>query len=447
MKKTVILSILVLMLPCIYASAEDIVQILPVTTFAGATEDDEQYMEVQMVNDTYDEVGIVSFDLLLPEGITFLYEDFEGERVPFTKKGKNITYDFSLFEPTLQASGYTRYLLVPGGQIRPITDKSGTFMYLYFEVDADMAPGVYPILIQETVIGKSETEGLYPEPSVSYIVIKANEGDASPLQTEAKVDLSAMTGYVPSFVVETMNEELAQNESLVAVDLSGATELGAALEVPENVAWFTSNAGGLQRTFTEGQWSTVCLPFGLSEELVGELKAAGVEIEEMADYDEAANELNFTAVDRMEANKPYIVKCPADMLTPFALLAGTSADKTFVPVADESGNVTMSGTFETLTLNSGNGVTYFVFDAADGEFVRIGSNATVPPFRAYVALTSQTSSSRLLVRHPDGTTTGVSTVRQQVPLTQSTFNLLGQPADKHVKNTIIINNGRKMIAR
>lgn len=220
-----------LLTPTVEAVAEDVIQVLPMATSVGVTEDDEQCLAVQMVNDSYDEVGVLSFDILLPEGVNFLYEDFEGERVPFTKKGKNISYDFSLFEPTLQESGFTRFLLVPGGELRPITGKSGTFMYLYFTTSEEIKPGIYPILMQETVIGKSEVEGLYPVPSASYIVVGDN-----PLKTDEDVDMSALKGYIPSFVVEAINADIASNTKLKYIDLTGADGLGADLVMPNDDA-------------------------------------------------------------------------------------------------------------------------------------------------------------------------------------------------------------------
>lgn len=221
------LAIIAIFIPCVESIAEDVIQVIPMTTSAGVTEDDEQCMEIQMINDSYDEVGVLSFDLLLPEGIHFLYEDFNGDRVPFTKKGKNISYDFTLFEPTLQESGYTRYLLVPGGELRPITEHSGTFMYLYYTTDADMKPGIYPVLMQETVIGKSEVEGLYPAPSASYIII-----GESPLKTDEDIDMSGLKGYIPSFVVESINKDIANNSSLKYIDLTGADAIGTDFVMP-----------------------------------------------------------------------------------------------------------------------------------------------------------------------------------------------------------------------
>lgn len=367
------------------SAAEDIVQIAPVVTFAGATENDEQCLEVQMVNDTYDEVGVVSFDLLLPEGMHFLYEDFEGDRVPFTKKGKNISYDFSLFEPALQESGFTRYLLVPGGELRPITGKSGTFMYLYFETDASMAPGVYPILIQETVIGKSETEGLYPKLSASYVVVKAAADAENPLTTAADLNLSGMTGYWPSFVVEALNTDLAANTNLRSVNVSGTTEFGAELTVPENVVWQTATKGGLSRTFPAGQWSTVCLPFALSAEQVSAVKDKGCEIEQLSGFTEATSIVSFETATTMAANTPYIVKSnTAQQL--FDGLEGVTIGDMSATTDIAKGKLTMKGTYELETLNSDASNTYYVYNAVDGNFVRVGSNATVKPFRAYMAV-------------------------------------------------------------
>ena len=434
---------------CLPTAAEDIVQILPTVTFAGATEDDEQFLEVQMVNDTYDEVGIVSFDLLLPEGIHFLYEDFEGDRVPFTKKGKNISYDFSLFEPTLQASGFSRYLLIPGGQLRPITGQSGTFMYLYIEVDEDVAPGIYPILIQETVIGKSETEGLYPALSASYIVVKASEDAASPLDGQAHIDLSGMTGYVPSFVVEAMNADLAQCADLVSVDLSGAAELGAALQVPENALWHTATEAGLQRTLPAGQWSTVCLPFALSTGQTVALKDQGVEIEQLSDFD--GTTVTFSSADEMLANHPYIVKCEAES-APFAALQDVSAEA-FEPTDVTAGTLTMRGAYERLTLNSSEDVAYYVFNAANGDFVRIGQNGTILPFRAYLENAGGQRGSRLRVVHGGGVATGLQEATRPQAAQQGTasscYDLQGRRLQPSAagKGIICVQQGKKTVVK
>lgn len=447
MKKTLILLFFSLLLPCFQAVAEDIVQILPVTTFVGATEDDEQYMEVQMVNDTYDEVGIVSFDMLLPEGIHFLYEDFEGNRVPFTKKGRNITYDFSLFDPTVQASGYTRYMLVPGGQLRPITGKSGTFMYLYFEVDANMTPGVYPIYIQETVIGKSETEGIYPSPSVSYIVVKGAESDESPLENEEDVSLSYMTGYVSSFIVEELNTELATNTNVRSIDLSGATELGAELVIPENVVYAISTKGGLKRTFVHAMKSTVCLPFALNAEQVETIKNRGCEIEILSGFDAVNNKVSFEPVTEMAANTPYLVTTEAGSDTDvFGDIEGVGLGSLNATVDVEVGNgLCMRGSFSKQTISSDANKTYYAYNSANGKFVRIGSNATVNPFRAYLLLNSASLAKELTISDDD--TTGI---REGVNVneennTSITYNLAGQRVATLSKGVYISNNKKYIV--
>ena len=443
---------MVLMKPCTEAVAEDIVQIAPATTFAGATEDDEQYLEVQMVNDTYDEVGIVSFDLLLPEGIHFLYEDFEGERVPFTKKGKNLDYDFTLFEPTPQASGFTRYMLIPGGALRPITGKSGTFMYLYFEVDADMAPGVYPILIQETVIGKSETEGLYPTLSASYIVVKADKASASPIATASTLDLSGMTGYVPSFVVEQLNADMSANDNLALVNLSGATELGAELQTPANVLSVVGTTGSLERTFTSGYWSTVCLPFSLSATQVAALKADGVEIEQFAGFNATARSVNFETAETMEADQPYIVRCSSES-SPFKSLTGVTLPADMEAGYTMKGNMTFKGTYEPQTLDSDEeegGTVYYAFDASNGAFVRIGKNATVLPFRAYMQLTGGSGARLLAVSHNGSDNSEPTAIESAVTTADAAigpvYTLQGVQAKGTAKG-IYIQNGQKIVVR
>lgn len=451
------LMMLIGLLPMCGLLAEETIQIVPFQATAGTTykASDRKGFAINMNNGAVRPKAL-EFEFILPEGMAvatnsagtvFRMSSLLEER--FSVFDEEEEEYVSYYTPSCSLTDGVYKMLIVYGLDAPddcaINGTSGEIITIYYTTTADMANGVYPIFVQNAKVSYEDGSKGYLPNSSSYVTI----GDSSPLQTEANVDLSTLTGYMPSFVVEKMNEELAQNEQLVSVNLSGVTELGAMPAVPENAAWFTSSEAGLQRTFTEGYWSTVCLPFSLNGEQVEELKAAGVEIEAMNDYDEAANELSFAAADIVEADKPYIVRCQAGATTPFCHFQAVTADASLTAIPATSGKVTMSGTFEKLTLDSDEAVNYFVFNAADGEFVRVGKNATVPPFRAYIALGSAAASSRMAVRHHDGTTTGIASAATARPTARGAYDLLGRPvtANQARGNSITISNGRKMIAK
>ena len=71
------------------------------------------------------------------------------------------------------------------------------------------------------------------------------------------------------------------------------------------------------RTIKAGQWSTICLPFAMSESQMKEAFGSDVQLADfegcVATYDEAeenvlALEVNFSDVTAMDANHPYIIK-------------------------------------------------------------------------------------------------------------------------------------------
>lgn len=435
MKKIALITIMACALGL--AKAEDALQIRPATVAAGLTDDDEVCLEVEMRNSSFD-VANLQFDILLPEGMEISYWDY-GERIPFTKRGKTVKYDFDAQFNTL-SNGYTRFVFMPGNEMRPITDGEDVLIYLYITTAADMEPGIYPVHVTNIHFDKSVTETLRIDDVSSYVVI----GEQSPLQTASRIDLPEMSGYVPSFVVETMNEELSENPNLSMVNLKGVSELGGTLTLPENALWFTSTEASLNRTFPSGQWSTVCLPFDLPSEKIAELKNSGVEIEKLTTYDEAANEVLFAPTDEVSANQPYLVRPQAaaalfDVLTGITMADGQEPD---VLTLDR---VSMQGTYEKQVLNSGDEASYYVFNAANGEFVRVGKNGTVPPFRAYLTLTKGGGAKHIKVRHGDGEATVINQPHAQAGITGPTYDLSGRQVNDTKAAGVYIRNGQKFI--
>lgn len=126
---------------------------------------------------------------------------------------------------------------------------------------------------------------------LSYVEVNEG-GSVSPLQTEKDIDMSSMTGYVPSFVVEELNSKIATNSNLRSLNLSGVTELGSELQIPDNVVYVVGAKGGLKRDFS-AQKSTVCLPFALNATQVAAIKEKGCEIEKLSGFNASTNTVSF----------------------------------------------------------------------------------------------------------------------------------------------------------
>ena len=417
--------------------AEDIIQIIPIKTTAGVAYKEKKMLEVSLTN-TFD-VANLQFDLLLPEGMAISGNNSEfTERAQTYDEDEDDYVDNFTWNKNVVSSGYTRIVFQPK-TLNPIEVGSGTILKLCYKTDALMAPGIYPILMEKIELDKSVTESIKDLTAVSYVII----GEPS----SSDFDLSTLTGYVPSFVIEQLNDDLATNENLTIVDLSGATGLGADLETPDNVVSVVGTTGALKREFTATYWSTVCLPFALSADQVTALKGEGVEIEAFTNFDEAAGTVTFEPVTAMDANTPYIVKSESTQ-SPFTNLANVQLS------TDEMNNVvdgkmTFMGTFEKQTLNSSDDAIYYAYNASNGEFVRIGSNATVPPFRAYLKLDKSSGARSFIVNHGDGEATGIDHRQQECNETEGVrYNLLGMPQAENSKvKGIFIQNGQKIVVR
>ena len=448
--KQIVILILALLLCAQRGQAENVIEVVPLVTTAGITADDGECISFEMTNDEANIVGL-SFLVKLPDGMKFDDSDLENyppfemvlDRFPFTGRGNNKQYQHSV-SCNLQDDGWWM-VVVSSTALNPIKDLSGVILQGYYETASTMEPGVYPILMKDIKMAISGTQKAdAPEVAVSYVTIADNNGD-SPIATESHVDLSSLTGYVPSFVVNGLNTELAGNEQLVSVDLSGATALGADLEVGENVLWCTSADATLNRTFKGGQWQTACLPFDVSEEQVAALKDAGCEIEQLSAYDEATNTVTFSAADAMTAHKPYIVKT-TEAAVLFSGIEGATIDFTATPEDVTFGRVTMRGTYTPQTFDSDETQTYFAYDDADGAFVRIGRNLKVSPFRAYIVQQSKSAQSRMIVVHDNesGIPTGIESIASTKQQTGLKYNLQGQRVDTMKKGVYVV-NGRKVI--
>ena len=441
---------LMAMLVTVGAQAEDIVQVKPFSTTKGVTLDNEKSFFIEMTNESTD-VWSVELCIKLPAGMEIAKYDNDyallqvNERVP---KGK--FSDYYNCQGNLIDDGTYKILLYNTKNKETITGTSGAIIEVFYTTSATMADGIYPITIDRVIVGDTNSQPIAQtaEASSSYVTI----GETSPITTDKDLDLSnVLTNYVPSFVVTQLNTDMAANENLRSVKLAETT-FGEELTIPENVVYQVGTMGGLKRSFPGGQKSTVCLPFALSEEQVTAVKEKGCAIEVLSGYNADKSSVQFTDVTTMAAHTPYLVTVTGEM--PVALfdgLTGIEADLTAMPTDVTTGAVSMKGAYEKSTISSETGLARYAYDAADGSFVRIGSNATLLPYRAYLELASSTAASRLVIS--DDETTGIGNVNGNGNVNRNGngkaqfFDLQGRRVSEAVAKGVYIKNGRKFIKK
>ena len=85
--------------------------------------------------------------------------------------------------------------------------------------------------------------------------------------------------------------------------------------VLEELKYYETNATLKDRTFAgNGQWNTLCLPFGIKDFNGTPLQGATVKMLETSDFDNETGTLtlNFKDVESIETGRPYIVKWEGD---------------------------------------------------------------------------------------------------------------------------------------
>ena len=450
MKHMIVL--LFLMVVHTIGKAENIIQVVPFETKAGITTDDMQSFSIEMRNS--EKMLAFQFDILLPEGMSLDNTDgldpfeFNEDRVSYTvdRRG-NKTFDYLAEYSEPFDGGWITVMVFTLEEDGELTGLDGEIMRAYYLTDANMEPGVYPVRIRNTVIANADnTKKFKPGESTSYITI-----GESPLKAESRVELKELTGYIPSFTIEAMNMEMSGNSNITSLDISNADSIGAipmmgnglvqlstsaakssilhdaanivAMGTEGNTCKrlyladgdrafcspcsFTATNASFDRVFKAGQWSTVCLPFNVPAEQFAKICDKGVEVERLVEYDAVGNILRFEAVTEMEANTPYIIKCNSDN-APFSELTNVGVSESDGVKSIQINDASMVGVFSTTHLDSDASVSYYGYNSADGTFVKIGSNGTVYPFRAFISIPSEVTEARLIgVEHGDGNVTGV----------------------------------------
>lgn len=197
----------------------------------------------------------------------------------------------------------------------------------------------------------------------------------------------------------------------------------------------------VKRTIKANQWSTLCLPFAMTE---AQCKEAFGEDVQMADFTGAEvddNEnirVNFSSVSAIEANHPYIIKVNSDV-TEFTL-DNVDISPEEEPIVDRDEETTGTGRNKKTTYNSFVGtyvaetvVPDFCLFLSDNQFWFSTGNTKMKAFRAYFDLATAgadyttISSANIHLNVMDDETTSVDRIgNDELRVPSATYDLQGR---------------------
>ena len=258
------------------ASLTDAVYVQASSVPAGS----QQTLSVRMKN-SFD-VQTIQFDLYLPEGVTIVGND--DDELMTASKARVKKYDF--FNSSIQSDGALR--LLAQATTNNIAAGDGEIATVIVKADASMAQGSYQMVVKNILLVDKDNSSQKIETVSTSLTIDAPADPRTVLDETSTIMPAAATG----------------------VDVR------------------------VKRTIKAGEWSTICLPFAMTETQAKSAFGTDVQLADFTGYDtvEDADEnvvgitVHFTPVTAIEANHPYIIKVSS------AITEFTADNVTIAPV-------------------------------------------------------------------------------------------------------------------
>lgn len=303
----------------------------------------------------------------------------------------------------------------------------------------------------------SEGEGYFNLNGYSALRVKVNNFDAdknttfrvmSAVDPHAVITMTGNETLVPCSVTKCTSLKSGgwgQNveQEITSIDFIGEYQ-AVNTESRFDIAASTGSNVSYDRTFTKDQPCTICLPFALSAE---ELANVGKAYTLSAVNGSTAT---FTPVAEIEAYKPYLLipSASGKLLEEIA----AAKDITAVPAEAKtsvSGSYSFVGTLQAKESVKTPNTEVYGFSADGGKFVRVGENASIDAFRAYIAVPTpalSTAASRS-IDIDFGGTTGINEIQNaHSSSAAATYDVAGKRVGKNYKGVVIC-NGKKMIQK
>lgn len=277
--------------------------------------------------------------------------------------------------------------------------------------------------------------------NTTFRVLSADNNHAVISMTGAETLASFNVSKCTSLKSSAYNTVVEQE--ITSIDFIGEYQ-AINTESPFDIAASKGSNVSYDRTFTQNQPCTICLPFALTAE---ELEKVGKAYTLSAVNGSTAT---FTPVTAIEAYKPYLL-IPSDG---GKLLENIDATKNITAVPADAktsvpGSYSFVGTLQAKESVKQEGMEIYGFSAQDGKFVHAGDKASIDAFRAYISVPTpalSTAASRS-IDIDFGGTTGINEIQNaQSSSAAATYDVAGKRVGKNYKGVVIC-NGKKMIQK
>lgn len=381
---------------------DNVVYIEPCTAEAGS----EYTLSVKMKNTVVAES--FGFDLVLPDGIAVALDEFGDPKAELSTERTNLNVtnhfdaDFKL-DGTLNIQAYS-------SKGRAISGNDGEVALITLKIADNMLPGTYPLQLKNIAVGD--------ENSVTYTVDLV----------ESSIEIVGGDGYT---ILDEKSTELPDEAEDVNVRVL--------------------------RTINANDWSTICLPFSMTEEQVKTAFGDGVTVE-LADADSYETtednggnivgiKIKFVNVTAIEANHPYIIK----VSKPVTSFEAEGVD--VAPAARERNRrkALGSGSYFVGNYVSQTVVPEFCLFLSGNQFWYSVGETEMKGFRGYFNLrdvltdVEDSYSSRISFSFENGTT-GVSEIVNSTSSNSKWFDLQGRRVSNPGKG-LFMKDGRKVIIK
>ena len=217
-----------------------------------------------------------------------------------------------------------------------------------------------------------------------------------------------------------------------------------------------------KRTINANEWSTICLPFAMSESQVKAAFGDDVQLGDFVKYDTTEDgdeniigiSINLADATAIEANHPYTIKVSHD-ITEFTI-EGVDIESDEESAYTEYNNgqtgkkKVIYGTFEG-TLHAGKTLTENQLFLSGNQFWYSSGLTTIKAFRAYfdfmdVLSEVENASSRVVMKWNDEQPTGISEIKHEAQKNSQYYDLSGRRVVRPNKGVYIV-DGKKTVIK
>ncbi len=205
----------------------------------------------------------------------------------------------------------------------------------------------------------------------------------------------------------------------------------------------------------DGNWNTLCLPFGLTSFTGTPLQGATVMKfkTETSKFENGTLTLDFTKVNSIEAGKPYIVKWTSGENIVNPEFVGVTVKNTEAETINPNGAVSFVGSYDPVSIGSEDKTKLYM--GANNTLYYPSGAMTIGACRAYFQLNNgivagdPANGVRSIVLNFDDEATGIVSIAQETEIVkEGWFSLNGMKLDKQpTTKGLYIQNGRKVIVK